>query len=100
MNLKLRYNIIIIDLSLKNPKIQELHPLVSVNIRLNPIFSGQILSLKIPTIQELPRGLCPPGPPTRALPSWSPYQGIALDPLGALSGPQTPRRNCLVPPTF
>ena len=33
MNLKLRYNIIIIDLSLKNPKIQELHPLVSVKCK-------------------------------------------------------------------
>ena len=26
-----------------------------------------------------------------ASPPWSPYQGAALDPLGALSGPQTPR---------
>ena len=26
-----------------------------------------------------------------ALPPWPPFQGFALDPLGALSGPQTPR---------
>ena len=26
-----------------------------------------------------------------ASPPWSPHQGSALDPLGALGGPQTPR---------
>ena len=34
-------------------------------------FSGQNLSLKISTIQELPGGQRPP---------WSPYQGFAMDP--------------------
>ena len=33
-----------------------------------------------------------------ALPPWLPYQGFALDPLGALSGPQTPRPIILHPP--
>ena len=33
-----------------------------------------------------------------ALPPWPPYQGFALDPLGALSGPQTPRPIILHPP--
>ena len=31
-------------------------------------------------------------------PSGPPYQGFALDPLGALSGPQTPRPIILHPP--
>ena len=31
-----------------------------------------------------------------ASPPWTPHQGLALDPLGTLSGPQTPCRNfCL-----
>ena len=41
-------------------------------------------------IHQTPRasgGLCPP---------WAHYQGSALDPLGTLSGPQTPR--LLTPP--
>ena len=33
-----------------------------------------------------------------ALPPWLPYQGFALDPLGALSGPKTPRPIILHPP--
>ena len=33
-----------------------------------------------------------------ALPPWPPYQGFALDPLGALSGPLTPRPIILHPP--
>ena len=33
-----------------------------------------------------------------ALPPWLPYQGFALDPLGALRGPQTPRPIILHPP--
>ena len=37
---------------------------------------------------ELPGGYVP----------WPPYQGFALDPLGALSGPQTPRLIILHPP--
>ena len=37
---------------------------------------------------ELPGGFAP----------WPPYQGFALDPLGALSGPQTPRPIILHPP--
>ena len=36
---------------------------------------------------ELPVGLSPP---------WAPYQGSALDPLGTLSSPETPR--LLTPP--
>ena len=31
---------------------------------------------------------------------WPPYQGLALDPMGALSGPQTPRPIILHPPPF
>ena len=41
--------------------------------------------------KTLPGGFAPP--PTRP-----PYQGFALDPLGALSGPQTPRPIILHPP--
>ena len=37
---------------------------------------------------ELPGGFAP----------LAPYQGFALDPLGALSGPQTPRLIILHPP--
>ena len=32
------------------------------------------------------------------LPPWPPYQGFALDPLGAFNGPQTPRPIIVHPP--
>ena len=35
-----------------------------------------------------------------ALPPWPAYQGFAMDPLGALSSPQTPRPMILHPPPF
>ena len=53
-------------------------------------FLGKFIYLMFKTL-ELPGG-------GGALPPWPPYQGFALDPLGALSGPQTPRPIILHPP--
>jgi hypothetical protein len=72
MNLKLRYSIIIIDLSLENPKIQELCPLVPP--------TGKNLSLKISTIQELPGGKAP----------LVPLPGLCPGPTGGLQWPPDP----------
>jgi hypothetical protein len=66
MNLKLRYSIIIIHLSLKNPKIQEL--------------PGKNLSLKISTIQVLPGGFAP----------LVPLPGLCHGPTGGLKRPPDP----------